>query len=268
MQRILQDSLGGNTKTVMIANAGPADYNFDESLSTLRYANRAKRIQNKPIVNEDAKDTMLREYQEEISRLKEQLALLPRSNEAESPDVAPARIDKYAVEQVSKESQDDIANTEAKMQELRQSNDQNSKELQQKLDDTESHRIQLEHQLREIKTKFLIGGEAANIAAKQEAALRKAEQELALKQEQELLLTRRMVEQEEEKLTLEDQYSSLAEEVEKKTNKLRRVWSKYQQVGGVRSRILQALLANFASLIISRIFPGQTRDQGPGAREL
>ncbi|EJK76654.1 hypothetical protein THAOC_01574 [Thalassiosira oceanica] len=229
LTRILQDSLGGNTKTVMIANAGPADYNFDESLSTLRYANRAKRIQNKPIVNEDAKDTMLREYQEEISRLKEQLALLPRSNEAESPDVAPARIDKYAVEQVSKESQDDIANTEAKMQELRQSNDQNSKELQQKLDDTESHRIQLEHQLREIKTKFLIGGEAANIAAKQEAALRKAEQELALKQEQELLLTRRMVEQEEEKLTLEDQYSSLAEEVEKKTNKLRRVWSKYQQ---------------------------------------
>ena len=69
----------------MIANAGPADYNFDESLSTLRYANRAKRIQNKPIVNEDPKDTMLREYQEEISRLKEQLALLPRSNEAESP---------------------------------------------------------------------------------------------------------------------------------------------------------------------------------------
>jgi len=40
-----------------------------------------------------------------------------------------------------------------------------------------------------------------------------------------------MAEQEEEKLTLEDQYSSLAEEVEKKTNKLRRVWSKYQQVG-------------------------------------
>ena len=44
-------------------------------------------------------------------------------------------------------------------------------------------------------------------------------------------LPRRMAEQEEEKLTLEDQYSSLAEEVEKKTNKLRRVWSKYQQVG-------------------------------------
>lgn len=42
LTRILQDSLGGNTKTVMIANIGPADYNTEETLSTLRYASRAK----------------------------------------------------------------------------------------------------------------------------------------------------------------------------------------------------------------------------------
>ncbi len=48
----LQDSLGGNTKTVMVANIGPADWNYDETLSTLRYANRAKNIQNKPKINE------------------------------------------------------------------------------------------------------------------------------------------------------------------------------------------------------------------------
>ena len=47
---------------MMIANLGPADYNFDETLSTLRYANRAKRIQNKPKINEDPKDTLIREY--------------------------------------------------------------------------------------------------------------------------------------------------------------------------------------------------------------
>jgi Kinesin motor domain len=70
LTRLLQDSLGGNTKTVMIANVGPADWNFDETLSTLRYANRAKNIKNKPKINEDPKDTMLREYQEEIARLK------------------------------------------------------------------------------------------------------------------------------------------------------------------------------------------------------
>lgn len=44
LTRILQDSLGGNTKTVMIANLGPADYNIEETLSTLRYASRAKQI--------------------------------------------------------------------------------------------------------------------------------------------------------------------------------------------------------------------------------
>ena len=44
LTRLLQDSLGGNTKTVMLANIGPADYNVDETLSTLRYASRAKRI--------------------------------------------------------------------------------------------------------------------------------------------------------------------------------------------------------------------------------
>jgi hypothetical protein len=60
LTRMLQDSLGGNTKTVMIANIGPADYNYDETLSTLRYANRAKRIQNNPHRNEDPKDAMIR----------------------------------------------------------------------------------------------------------------------------------------------------------------------------------------------------------------
>lgn len=68
-----QDSLGGNTKTLMIACLSPADNNYDETLSTLRYANRAKNIKNKPRINEDPKDTMLREYQEEIKKLRQML---------------------------------------------------------------------------------------------------------------------------------------------------------------------------------------------------
>jgi len=62
LTRLLQDSLGGKTKTFMIANIGPADYNMEETLSTLRYASRAKNIQNKPRINEDPKDTMIREF--------------------------------------------------------------------------------------------------------------------------------------------------------------------------------------------------------------
>merc|ERR1712164_26800 len=76
LTRLLEDSLGGNTKTVMVATMGPADYSYDESISTLRYANRAKNIKNKPKINEDPKDALLREYQDEITKLKEQLALL------------------------------------------------------------------------------------------------------------------------------------------------------------------------------------------------
>jgi hypothetical protein len=74
LTRLLQDSLGGNTKTLMIAAISPAADNYDETLSTLRYANRAKNIKNKPKINEDPKDAMLRELQDEIRLLKEQLA--------------------------------------------------------------------------------------------------------------------------------------------------------------------------------------------------
>lgn len=73
LTRLLQDSLGGNTKTVMIANCSPADYNYDETLSTLRYASRAKFIKNKPIINEDPKDALLKQYADEIRKLKQML---------------------------------------------------------------------------------------------------------------------------------------------------------------------------------------------------
>lgn len=57
----------------MIAALSPADYNYDETLSTLRYASRAKAIKNKPKINEDPKDALLKEYEEEITRLKAML---------------------------------------------------------------------------------------------------------------------------------------------------------------------------------------------------
>ncbi|KAK6191707.1 hypothetical protein SNE40_003322 [Patella caerulea] len=82
LTRLLQDSLGGNTKTMMVACLSPADNNYDETLSTLRYANRAKNIKNKPKINEDPKDALLRQYQEEIEKLKAMLmGKLPLSPE-------------------------------------------------------------------------------------------------------------------------------------------------------------------------------------------
>ncbi len=57
----------------MIANIGPSDYNHDESIGTLRFASRAKKIENVPHINEDPKDALLRAYAEQISALKKQL---------------------------------------------------------------------------------------------------------------------------------------------------------------------------------------------------
>lgn len=54
----------------MIAAISPSDFNYEETLSTLRYASRAKSIKNKPRINEDPKDALLKQYEEEIKRLK------------------------------------------------------------------------------------------------------------------------------------------------------------------------------------------------------
>uniref|UniRef100_A0A8C8H0J7 Kinesin-like protein n=1 Tax=Oncorhynchus tshawytscha TaxID=74940 RepID=A0A8C8H0J7_ONCTS len=75
LTRILQDSLGGRTKTSIIATVSPASINLEETLSTLEYANRAKNIMNKPEVNQKlTKRTLIKEYTEEIERLKRDLA--------------------------------------------------------------------------------------------------------------------------------------------------------------------------------------------------
>ncbi|KAM0285658.1 hypothetical protein ACHAQH_001364 [Verticillium albo-atrum] len=70
---LLKDSLGGNSMTAMIAAISPADINYDETLSTLRYADSAKRIKNHAVVNEDANARMIRELKEELALLRGQL---------------------------------------------------------------------------------------------------------------------------------------------------------------------------------------------------
>ncbi|GAA5927744.1 uncharacterized protein JCM15063_005982 [Sporobolomyces koalae] len=70
---LLKDSLGGNSKTAMIAAISPADY--EETLSTLRYADQAKKIKNKAVVNEDPNAKLIRELKEELQTLRQRMAL-------------------------------------------------------------------------------------------------------------------------------------------------------------------------------------------------
>ncbi|GFR40655.1 hypothetical protein Agub_g1240 [Astrephomene gubernaculifera] len=79
LTRLLQDSLGGNSRTVMIACVSPADSNFEETLNTLRYADRARHIRNKPVVNRDPVAAQLAVLRNTIAQLKSENMSLKRA---------------------------------------------------------------------------------------------------------------------------------------------------------------------------------------------
>ena len=80
LTRILQNALGGNSKTIMICAISPAFLNYEETLSTLRYADNAKKIQNKAVINESVQDRIIRELKEENAKLKEMLVKLSKAS--------------------------------------------------------------------------------------------------------------------------------------------------------------------------------------------
>eukprot|EP00300_Choanocystis_sp_HF-7_P020747 c20667_g1_i4.p1 GENE.c20667_g1_i4~~c20667_g1_i4.p1 ORF type:complete len:1198 (-),score=245.03 c20667_g1_i4:1549-5142(-) len=81
LTRLLQDSLGGNSRTLMVACVSPADSNFNETLSTLRYANRARNIKNHAIINRDPTAVLIAQLRKEVADLTIQLKIL-RGEEA------------------------------------------------------------------------------------------------------------------------------------------------------------------------------------------
>lgn len=93
LTRLLQNALGGSSKTIMICALSPASSNYDETLSTLRYADRAKKIKNQPLVNEDPQEKLLRELREENETLKNLVGKL---------QVDGSPMDKSAMDQILK----------------------------------------------------------------------------------------------------------------------------------------------------------------------
>ena len=71
---MLQQALGGNSSTIMICAIRPGNLYYEETLNTLKYADRAKKIKNTPTINEDADAKMIRELKEENERLRKELA--------------------------------------------------------------------------------------------------------------------------------------------------------------------------------------------------
>ncbi|XP_075888977.1 kinesin-like protein KIF3A isoform X1 [Nelusetta ayraudi] len=253
LTRLLQDSLGGNSKTMMCANIGPADYNYDETISTLRYANRAKNIKNKARINEDPKDALLRQFQKEIEDLKKKLEEGEEisgseasgseemdEGEDEGAEAGDGHRRRRGKPWKKKVSADKMVEMQAKIEEER-------KALEAKLDMEEEERnkaraelekrekdllkAQQEHhllldKLSALKKKVIVGGvDLLAKAEEQERLLQESNNDLEERRRRAEQLRRELEEKEQERLDIEEKYTSLQEEAQGKTKKLKKVWT-------------------------------------------
>ena len=131
LTKLLKDSLGGNSKTIMLANINPCIRHYEESLSTLRYASRAKKIKNKPRVNEDPKDAMLKE----IQKLKEMLA--NRGGIAQSPEQEQERHAKIKAEGIQEQTLKEMEARVKEMEELKARESKDKEKLKGELSEKE-----------------------------------------------------------------------------------------------------------------------------------
>uniref|UniRef100_A0A3P9KF84 Kinesin-like protein n=2 Tax=Oryzias latipes TaxID=8090 RepID=A0A3P9KF84_ORYLA len=280
LTRLLQDSLGGNSKTMMCANIGPADYNYDETISTLRYANRAKNIKNKARINEDPKDALLRQFQKEIEDLRKKLEegeeisgsegsgseeMDEGDDEAGEPGEGRRRRKGR-----KKVSPDKMVEMQAKIEEER-------KALEAKLDMEEEERnkaraelekrekdlikAQQEHQLlleklSTLEKKVIVGGvDLLAKAEEQEKLLEESNNELEERRRRAEQLRKELEEKEQERLDIEEKYTSLQEEAQGKTKKLKKVWtmlmaakSEMADLQQENNREIEGLLENIRQL--------------------
>ncbi|XP_071323632.1 kinesin-like protein KIF3C [Trachinotus anak] len=251
LTRLLQDSLGGNAKTVMVATLGPAPQHYEETLTTLRYASRAKNIQNQPKVNEDPKDALLREFQREIARLRAQLSHRKwrskqkkeqvegegweRDGDEETEGEEEVEVEKEAEEYVKLEEQRLEREKEAiredrfllaeEKQRLLGEKERMMGDLRKEQEATE----QLTAKYKAMESKLLVGGKnIIDHTNEQQKMLEMKRQEIAEQTRREREMQQQMMVQDDETLELRETFTSLQQEVEAKTKKLKKLYAKLQ----------------------------------------
>jgi len=229
LTRILQDSLGGNTKTVMIAACGPADYNTDETVSTLRYASRAKNIENKPKINEDPKDAMIREFHDEITRLRAELEkyggaglTMNMENAERGPDgeiivekvvhvdnSEKMRMMEEALEKEKQEIKKKFEKDKQKIMQQTQMGEEDKQKLMEQLNHREeaqqkekAKKSKLLKKIKGMEEKLLSGTEAMEKAMKQEQELLQTKCALEEKRREQLRIAQELAAKEDQKITL------------------------------------------------------------------
>ncbi|ESO98169.1 hypothetical protein LOTGIDRAFT_226662 [Lottia gigantea] len=252
LTRLLQDSLGGNAKTVMVANIGPASYNCDETLTTLRYANRAKNIKNKPKINEDPKDALLREFQDEIARLKGQLTSKGgpkkkkrRQRKNRNVEDDDDDDDDYDENEEGNEEDEEayMAEQQAKLEDEKRAilgdttliAEEKEKYLSElkgkeaKLNKEREMKEALAGKIKAMESKLLMGGKnIVDHTNEQQRALEQRRQEIAEQKRVEREIKQKLEEKEESAVELQETYASLQQEVDIKTKKLKKLFSKLQ----------------------------------------
>lgn len=275
LTRLLQDSLGGNSKTMMCANIGPANYNYDETISTLRYANRAKNIKNRAVINEDPKDALLRQFQEEIEALRKKLqeeggGSASGSESGSEEEVGPHGKVRRKKGKRKRTSSNRMAEMQLKIEEERKRLEE-QKEMaeeernQVKADlekrEEEYRKAQQEHgqlmdRLHAIERKVIVGGvDLLQKAEEQEKLLEESNQELQTRRAQQDELRKQIEEKEAERINIEEKYNSLQEEAQGKTRKLKKVWtmlmsakSEIEDIQQEHQREMEALLEGVREL--------------------
>ncbi|KAL5471016.1 hypothetical protein EMCRGX_G029088 [Ephydatia muelleri] len=233
LTRLLQDSLGGNAKTVMVANVGPADYNYEETLTTLRYADRAKSIKNKPKINEDPKDALLREYQEEIKKLKIELEKRKNKDLQEKQKLDGTGENGDAIVVPQEEQAKLQAEKEAILQNrelLQEERDKLVAQIQRRADQLKKDQKKkeaLSEKIKAMENKLLAGGK--NIVDRtdaQEKEIQKRRQEILEQKKREREIQQQLQMKEESTLEMKETFTSLQEEVDTKTKKLSKLKAK------------------------------------------
>ena len=234
----------------MIATMSPASYNFDETISTLRYANRAKCIKNKPTINEDPKDALLREFQEEITRLREQLDSLEGGEGEEGSQAGSKKTSKEKKKKSAKTKKTAVEGAPKTEQQLEEMQRQVDAEKRAVLDsDTmdEDERLKLldelkkraaeiakekeerdalANKLKELEKQLLVGDvNLLDKEAQQREKLARQAAELEEQRRKERELQRQLEESEGTKLQIEEEYNNLQEEAQAKTKKLKKLWT-------------------------------------------
>ncbi|KAM9394099.1 kinesin-like protein KIF3B [Pholidichthys leucotaenia] len=252
LTRLLQDSLGGNARTVMVANIGPASYNMEETLTTLHYANRAKNIKNKPHINEDPKDALLRKFQEEIAWLKEQLQKQSgkkrrrwhRRGAGEGSDVEDLEDGETEDDDVDGDDRGDYwREQQEKLERERKAIMEDHslvaeekarllKEKEWKMEDLGREKEvgeMLAAKVKEMESKLLVGGKnIVDHTNEQQKMLELKRQEIAEQKRREREMQQQMESRDEDTLELKETYSSLQQEVDVKSKKLKKLFAKLQ----------------------------------------